>query len=182
MSTISPSQVLSELPNTFEEFQGKAFTLLWQGTEDGFGKGPFYEKCEGHSNTLTVIWDTNGNVFGGFTPLTWEIAEDDEGKYVYKDDETRKSFLFTLKNPHNIPPRTFALKDGPLSAAICCSRDNGPSFCDIGVSDDCDENTNSYTSYFGDSYVNDTGVDGTKFFTGSETFQVKEIEVLEITD
>jgi hypothetical protein len=32
----------------------------------------------------------------------------------------------------------------------------------------------------GNTYMNDTGIDGKVFLTGSETFEVKEIEVFEI--
>jgi hypothetical protein len=32
----------------------------------------------------------------------------------------------------------------------------------------------------GTHYVNDTGIDGKVFFTGSENFEVREIEVFEI--
>jgi hypothetical protein len=37
--------------------------------------------------------------------MKWE-----SGKYHYKADDSLKSFVFTLKNPHNISARKFALK------------------------------------------------------------------------
>jgi hypothetical protein len=48
--------------------------------------------------------DTNGNIFGGFTPVKWDSYTG------HKADPSLKSFLFTLKNPHNFPARRFALK------------------------------------------------------------------------
>jgi hypothetical protein len=51
----------------------------------------------------------------------------------------------------------------------------------MGVSDDCNANTSSFT-YLGLAYYNDTGLDGKMVFTGSNLFKVKEIEVFEITD
>jgi hypothetical protein len=39
----------------------------------------------------------------------------------------------------------------------------------------------SWTS-LGRAYTNDTGLDGKTVFTGSQCFQVREIEVFEITD
>jgi hypothetical protein len=39
----------------------------------------------------------------------------------------------------------------------------------------------SYTN-LGQSYTNDTGLDGKTFFTGSEYFSAKEIEIFEISD
>jgi hypothetical protein len=123
-----------------------------------------------------VILDTKGNIFGGFTPVEWE-----SGEYDFKADDSKKSFLFTLKNPHNIPARRFALKAEKKHWAIVCCSDEGPYFGDIAVYDDCNTNTNSYTS-LGRSYTNDTGLDGLVVFTRSSKFPVKEIEVFEITD
>jgi hypothetical protein len=66
------------------------------------------------------------------------------------------------------------------SVAICCDSQRGPHFGDIAVRDNCNANTDSETS-LGYSYTNDTGLDGKTVFTGSHDFQVKEIEVFEIT-
>jgi hypothetical protein len=72
------------------------------------------------------------------------------------------------------------LKTGEKLEAICCHSDCGPHFCDIGVSDNCNANINSYAGRFGCSYTNNTRLDGTTFFTGSNEFKVKEFEVLRI--
>jgi hypothetical protein len=93
-----------------------------------------------------------------------------------------KSFLFTVKNPHNFPARKFALKADKKHEAIICGSKSGPCFSDIGVSDNCNANTHSSISSFGNTYTNDTGLAGNMFFTGSLRFNVKEIEVFEITD
>jgi hypothetical protein len=49
-------------------------------------------------------------------------------------------------------------------------------FFDIGIQDRC------YTSCFGTVYINDAGLDGETFFTGSGYFNAKEIEIFEITN
>jgi hypothetical protein len=99
-----------------------------------------------------------------------------------KGDDSLKSFLFTLKNPHNIPARRFALKAERKQKAILCGSGCSPGFgCDIGVSDDCNANTVSSTSP-GSAYNDDTELDGEIVFAGSRNFQVREIEVFEITD
>jgi hypothetical protein len=126
-----------------------------------------------------VILDTKGNIFGGFTPVAWEKQT---AYPCTKADRSLKSFLFTLKNPHNVPARRFALKAEHKKEAIVCRPDWGPSFRDIYISNECNSNSNSNTEYFGLSYANDTGLYGTTFFTGSQQFKVKEIEVFEITD
>jgi hypothetical protein len=160
-------------PGLFLEFRGKQFTLLWRGSRDGFGGRDFHGRCDGHANTLTLILDTEGNIFGGFTPLEWQSCG-----YDFR----RKSFIFTLKNPRNFPARKFALQAEMNFGAITCDSSYGPHFSDIYVSDNCNANTGSCTNIFGDYYANDTGRDGKTFFTGSWNFTVKEIEVFEITD
>jgi hypothetical protein len=172
------SAIVTDFPKLFEDFSGKEFILLWRGSCDDFRASGFHSRCDGHPNTLTVILDTNGNMFGGFTPVEWESPQ--KGKD--KADPTLKSFLFTLKNPHNVPARRFVLKAEKKHEAIRCHSNRGPYFWDIQVSSDCNVNTESNTYDFGDNYTNNTGLDRQTFFTGSEEFQVKEIEVFEITD
>jgi hypothetical protein len=133
-----------------------------------------------------VILDTNGNIFGGFTPLEWESrvhnGKGGDENNCLKADDSQKSFVFTLKNPHNIPARRFALKAEKKHEAIWCHSEWGPVFGDdIVVSDNGNTNTRSYTS-LGTSYTNDSGLGQWVVFTGSHYFQVKEIEVFEITD
>jgi hypothetical protein len=95
-------------------------------------------------------------------------------------DPSLKSFRFTLKNPHNLPARTFALWAEKKDEAIICDSERGPHFLDIWISDKCNANTRS-CSYLGDSYANDTVLDGRTVLTSSQFFTVKEIEVFEIT-
>jgi hypothetical protein len=169
--------IVSKFEDIFTQFRGKRFRLLWCGSRDGFHAHDFHRLCDGHENTLTVILDTNGNIFGGFTPVKWECPANDD---PWKEDTDSKGFLFTLKNPHNVSPRKFALKSTKKDHAIlCCSR-SGPNFGDIYVCDQCNEKAESTTSTFGRSYKNDTKINDDRFFTGSNEFQVKEIEVFEI--
>jgi hypothetical protein len=163
------SAIVQQFPDLFAPFRPNQFNRLWRGSRDGFGAMDFHGRCDGHANTLTLIEDTGGNIFGGFTPAEW----DSNGKS--KADPSLTSFLFTLKNPHNFPARKFALTN-----AIHCNASCSPYFGDIAVCDNCKANTN--WADLGRSYANDTGLDEKTFFTGSRYFQVKEIEVFEITD
>jgi hypothetical protein len=179
------SPIFAEFRNFFTEFREKRFWLLWRGGRDGFRARDFHSRCDGHANTVTVILDNKGNVFGGFTPVEWESrvwnGKSRHENNCLKADESLKSFLFTLKNPHNDLARRFALKAEKKDEAIWCHSDFGPRFWDIVVWDNCNANTNSFSGWFGTCYTNDTGLDGKTFFTGSLYFQVKEIEVFEIT-
>lgn len=42
------------------------FKLIYRATEHGFSATKFHQKCDGISNTLTIIKTTVGNVFGGY--------------------------------------------------------------------------------------------------------------------
>jgi hypothetical protein len=169
------SLIVSKFPALFAGFRGKRFTLLWRGSRDGFGVNDFHRRCNGHANTLTLIEDTKGNIFGGFTPVEWDSGSG------YKADPSLKSFLFTLKNPHNVPARKFALRPREKDKAILSESKRGPCFRDFGVSY-AFALSPAYACAFGSAYANDTGLDETTFFTGSKYFTVKEIEVFEIAD
>jgi hypothetical protein len=176
------SKIIWEFPEIFAESQGKQFSLLLRGSRDGFEAKEFHRRCDGHANTLTVILDTDGNIFGGFTPVKWKSHWAPKSKA----DDSLKSFLFTLRNPHNMPAKRFGLMVEMKHAAIDWHPDWLPCFgtdlssrCDIAVCNDCNTSCWSRTS-LGNSYINDTGLDGGIVFTGSEYFQVTEIEVFEI--
>jgi hypothetical protein len=172
------SLIVAGFPALFAEFGGKRFALLWRGSRDGFGARDFHGRCDGHAPTLTLIQDTGGNIFGGFTPVEWESFQPGKSKA----DPSLRSFVFTLKNPHNFPAKKFALKAEGKDRAIFCSSTRAPSFYDVVVCDNCSNTARSYTCNFGRSYVNDTGWERAIFFTGGERFTVKEIEVFEMTD
>jgi hypothetical protein len=115
----------------------------------------------------------------GFTPVEWESGNERE-----KADYSLKSFLFTLKNPHNLSERKFTLKAEDKHRAICCDSKQGPRFgygSDIRVDGNSTANTMGYTD-LDHSYTNDTGLSGEMVLTGSGYFQVKEVEVFEITE
>jgi hypothetical protein len=174
-----------DFPEIFAEFRKNQISLLWRGSRDGFKAQEFHRRCDGHANTLTVILDTKGNIFGGFTPVEWESRTPIswlDNFNCFKADDSLKSFVFTLKNPHNIPARRFALKAEEKHKAILCDSTCGPWFGDgneVIVFDNRSANTDSWTR-LGDCYTNDTGLDEDIVLTGPNTFQVKEIEVFEI--
>jgi hypothetical protein len=134
------STIISDFPEIFAEFRGKQFKLLWCGSRDGFGLAEFHSRCDGHPNTITVILDIEGNIFGGFTPLKWDSSGGS------KADESLKSFLFTLKNWRNVAARRFPLKTEEKHRAIYCASDRSLHFNDMAIKDNCNENTDSYAS------------------------------------
>jgi hypothetical protein len=170
------SKLIDSLPSIFDEFSGKQIQLLYRGSRDGFGSKDFHSRCDGFSNTLTLIESCKGNIFGGYTPCAWDSTTGS------KFDQSGRSFVFTLKNPHNIPPRKFRLVTD--RRAIYCGGGDGPSFgagTDIRVLDNCNAQNNNYLS-FGSSYENDTGKDGKTLLDGEYNYMVKELEVFSISE
>jgi hypothetical protein len=106
--------IIAEFPPLFEEFRRKRFKLLWRGSRDGFRAKEFHRRCDGRANTLTLIADIERNVFGDFTLVEWESrvwnGKGGNENNCYKGDDSLRSFLFTLRNPHCVPPRKFALR------------------------------------------------------------------------
>jgi hypothetical protein len=174
---ITESQIISEVPELFAHFWKHQQVLLWRGSRDGFGASDYHNRCDGHRNILTLVLDTDGNIFGGFTPAFCETRP--ITVHPYKYDPSGKCFLFTLKNPHNIAPRRFA-----LSASRCrlnCLATCGPNLdLDFEISDHCNTNSDSSTRCFGYAFRNDTWLYGCTVFTDTTRFRVKEIEVFEI--
>jgi hypothetical protein len=177
------SLVISDFPAIFEEFRGSTFNLLYRGSRDGFHSGDFFMRCAGHSNTLTAVKTTEGCVFGGFTPVMWQVSNV-RGRIL--SDESRRSFIFTLVNPFGTPPMRFPLKEGEHNNAILVCSAWGPSFggngygnSDFRIASQCHGSLDSF-SELGRSYENNSGYPGSQFLTGARFFTVAEIEVFEI--
>jgi hypothetical protein len=62
------SLILSHIPSSLKDFQGKKWTLMYRGSRDGFMAANFHGRCDGRPNTLTIIETTKGYIFGGYTP------------------------------------------------------------------------------------------------------------------
>jgi hypothetical protein len=110
------SSIVLDFPKLFEAFKEKQFTLLWLGSHDAFRALEFHSRYESDPSTLTVLLDTDGNIFGSSTPVMWESSSYRRNKA----DPSQKSFLFTLKNPHNVQARTLAFQTEKKDKAIHC--------------------------------------------------------------
>ncbi len=84
-------------------FKFKKFKLLWRGTRNGFAAFTFHDNCDGKPNTLTVIKNTEGYIFGGYKSKHWISVKDRRIDL--------SGFLFTLSNPTNTPLKLYKYKD-----------------------------------------------------------------------
>jgi hypothetical protein len=142
--------------------------LIYKGTRDGFGAANFHQKCDNQGETLTVIRSKGSYIFGGYTPISWSSRE------AYASD--KRTFIFTLINPHNIPPTKFANTN---QNSIYDGSSYGPYFGpDLIIANQCNASTSSNSSF--PNFFADTTGKSYNIFTGSQSFQVEEIEVFTV--
>jgi hypothetical protein len=68
--------------------------LLYRATRDGSDSDDFHSRCDGHSNTLTIVKAKHSEFFfGGYTTVSWDGSSGD------KSDPN--AFIFILTNEDN---------------------------------------------------------------------------------
>ncbi|CAF2140706.1 unnamed protein product [Rotaria magnacalcarata] len=158
------------------EFYGKSnqkWDLIYRGSRDGFDPNAFHTRCDNQGSTMTVVRSTNNYLFGGYASVGWTSVY---GAYI--NDPC--VFLFTLTNPHNIPPTKYLVKPDNVVNALQYSNAYGPIFggCDIALFTNSNSNQSSSVRfpYF---YVDTTG-QGKNTFTGTANFTTLDIEVFKV--
>ena len=162
----------------------KKWNLQYRASRDGFDSEEFHKRCDGISNTLTIIKSEHGNIFGGFTGKAWESS----GEYYEEDPE---AFIFSLVNKENKPFKVMCENE---FEAINCVSSLGPSFGghngDIMIFSNSHVNKSSFcnfgTHYRHDDYPNDPEHENNEktmsILAGSYFFQTLEIEVFVCTN
>eukprot|EP00026_Physarum_polycephalum_P011207 Phypoly_transcript_11412.p1 GENE.Phypoly_transcript_11412~~Phypoly_transcript_11412.p1 ORF type:complete len:404 (+),score=58.10 Phypoly_transcript_11412:55-1212(+) len=166
----------STVPATLQDklshwLPGKNFHLLYKATRDGFTASDFHNLCDNQSTTVVVI-SSSGYIFGGYFPESWESN--------CKWKTHPESFIFTLTNPHSIPPTRYLLKPNDQYAVMNFSTPNRWCFSFGGGSDMivCSDSHKEQHSHFNfpHSYLDTTGK-GKDTFTGCAKFVTQEIEI-----
>jgi hypothetical protein len=177
------SEIFTDLRQSFDLLRLCEFSpndkwfLLYRGTRDGFGSNVFHSRCDGHSNTMTILKAKQSEfIFGGFTSVTWDSLN--------KSKLDPNAFIFSLTNKDNIPLK---MKADPNKhhCAIVSGPKYGPSFgavCDIYIANNSNTTMDSY-SLLGFAYKHPRYANGTNeaktFLAGSCQFQLNEIEVFQ---
>eukprot|EP01117_Protostelium_nocturnum_P008590 TRINITY_DN3085_c0_g1_i1.p1 TRINITY_DN3085_c0_g1~~TRINITY_DN3085_c0_g1_i1.p1 ORF type:complete len:405 (+),score=130.82 TRINITY_DN3085_c0_g1_i1:1114-2328(+) len=144
---------------------------LYRATTDGFEISSFLSKCERKGRTLVVIESVGGWIFGGYAASDWI----NNSAWV----NSTENFLFTLKNPHAIPPTKYPITTYPQNGQYCSPSNYAfGGGHDISIYNQSNANQTSYTN-FPYAYSDTTGK-GNNTFTGSRNFQAKEVEVYSI--
>jgi hypothetical protein len=63
--------------------------LLYRAIRDGFEAQAFHTRCDGKSNTITIINNNFNDVFGGYASSAWNSS----GRYIHDEN----AFLFSLR-------------------------------------------------------------------------------------
>jgi hypothetical protein len=155
--------------NRFYGNENQEWELVYKATKNGFDRHIWHQCCDKQGPTLTVIQSSEGYLFGAYTAASWDI-----GKKQWMVDKT--AFLFTLINPHNIPPTKYVINSDGKNA-IWSGDSAGPIF---GCWDICiylQKNKNSQSNIdFPKNYIDSIGR-GNLTFTGSVKFSTPEIEI-----
>ncbi|XP_041362914.1 interferon-induced protein 44-like [Gigantopelta aegis] len=80
----------------------KGYTLLFKASRDGCVSQTFHAKCDNQGPTVTVCYNTDRCVFGGYNPLSWNSS----GAWTTDN----KAFLFKLKFKGNDAPRQYPIQ------------------------------------------------------------------------
>jgi hypothetical protein len=145
---------------------------MYRGSRDGFFAKDFHDKCDGHSNTLTIFKPkVTPYIFGGFTSAEWGSVYFEE----YKSDPF--AFVFSLINKDNKPFKSL-IKQNNNGFAILSSATKGPSFGQSYISIGNSSNDKSNWANLGHSYDNPPeNIDKKYLLAGSSLFELSEIEV-----
>ena len=153
------------------------FTLLYKATLDGFRAEDFHSKCDGHTNTLTILKaDFSSFIFGAFTSVAWHSMPP-----KFKSDPN--AFIFSLTNKDNRPCK-MEINPNNHKQAVYCYSNYGPSFgcSDIHITNNADY-CNSYSNlgstylHYQHAYESD---EARSFLAGSKFFQLSEIEIYKV--
>jgi len=168
----------NEFIKKLNEWTGyKKIELIYRGTRDGDGmtNTVFHNKCDNKGESITLIKNEKGNIFGGYASIPWTSIN----SYY----SAPKSFIFTLSNIYNTEPTKFPSKNDQKE--VYHYSGYGPTIGGgyvLAVNNDF-INSNSWSN-FPNTYPDILGK-GKSIFTGNSNnsnnkFEIKEIEVFKI--
>lgn len=146
-------------------FSNSVLTLLWKGLCDGFSPNEFHKRCDDKSPTLT-LFRVNQYIFGGYSTDPWSSP------IIWMGKPNLNGFIFTLSNPHNIPPTRYFRTESTYGTWSYIY--SSLSFGDLSQQDET-----NVVCKLGDYYEDTTGK-GETTFTGFGSSQISDVEVYEI--
>ncbi|CDW86071.1 tldc domain-containing protein [Stylonychia lemnae] len=151
--------------------------LIYKASRDGFKAINFHQKCDNQGPNISFIQSEHGEVFGGYTSLSW--TSPDSGLHLQDND----AFLFSLSK------NTLHKQYQNFDKAVRCNKDYLMEFgqfgYDICICNDCNHNSDSSCS-LGDTFMPPQGFKkgdqfSKEYLGGSYNFKVIEMEVYSVT-
>ena len=148
------------------------FNMVFNTSKDGSSASTFHYYCDGVSPTVTIVRDTNGNKFGGYTTSTWN--QPGPGANYGRD---QNAFIFNLSKKIK-----YLQTDKFVQRSIYRHNSYGPVFgsgyC-LYLANGCTGNGESYTNS-----TSDYKTDGKNLFgnSGTTNFQVSYYEVYHVVE
>ena len=96
------------------------FEILFKVSRDGCDATEFHRLCDNKGATVTILYNKEGSVFGGYTSQSWDSSEN------YISDDT--AFLFQLRRNSITRQQKFPIKPEKAVHAIYCESSYGPTF------------------------------------------------------
>jgi len=143
--------------------------LLFRASKNGFKAAAFHTKCDNQGPTVTIVQSTKGNVFGGYSSISWSGTT---ANYVTDNN----SFIFLVRSSRKIKAKYKCKTPG---YAVYHNSVYGPVFgggFDFCLYDNCNAVNSSYANA-GHTY--DCQSDQT-LLAGEYNFTVKEYEVFKV--
>ncbi|CAF3396176.1 unnamed protein product [Rotaria socialis] len=161
--------------NKFYGNENQKWRLTYKATTDGFTIEDFHRCCDSQGPTIAVIQSLDNHLFGGYTSVNWNFHQGAKSGFM-----DRTAFLFTLSNPHGLPPTKYSIKPAGENAIVPNAM--GPTFgqYDICVYPNSNLNSQSFIK-FPSHYMDSTGK-GYLTFTGSTNFTTADIEIYRLAN
>ena len=155
----------------------KTFDLLYSITRDGCNSTVFHQKCDNQGPTVTVLYNPQGSVYGGYTGINWDQSG------TWGDDST--AFLFQLQYNGSTTINKFPCKNS--TCAMYRDSSYGPAFGgghDFHTFTGTVNNSGGYYTLNGSgmaglgTYYNNQGITANQINNG--TMNVTELEVYQV--
>ncbi len=148
------------------------FNMVFNTNKDGSSASTFHYYCDGVSPTVTIVRDTSGNKFGGYTTSTWN--QPGPGANYGRDPD---AFIFNLSKKIK-----YLQTDKYVQHSIYRHNSYGPTFgggfC-LYLADSCTGNSSSYTNTHSSYKTDNKNLIGN---SGSTSFQVSYYEVYHVVE
>lgn len=158
----------------------KKFELLYAITRDGCDATTFHQKCDGQGPTVTVLYNQQGTIYGGYTAVSWYQTKN------YSNDA--EAFLFRLQFSGTAVATKFPCKSQYSNHAIYCAVNYGPTFGgghNLHTFSGTINISNGYFALNGYMIADDTFYDHQRFTKdqiNNGSMNVTDLEVYKVTD